>query len=258
MPHYSHEHRRLFYRERGSGPLLLVLPGSTASSAHHLAEMAHFSDRFRVVCLDFWGTGQSDRISGPWPDNWWRICAEDAGALAAHLGCDRFCTMGCSGGAIVALETAILLPDRVSAVIADSCVERFSAASMKIEVQNRSAASPEMEAFWQYGHGKDWQEVVAADGELLLRFVAQGGDWAKGRLGNVSCPVLITASMADESLDDVVDQVVGMARQMENSFVFLSPTGDHPLMWSRSAAFRAAADVFLDKMQNNGEWLGLC
>ena len=34
MPYVTHDDHRLFYREQGNGPLLLILPGNTASSAH--------------------------------------------------------------------------------------------------------------------------------------------------------------------------------------------------------------------------------
>ena len=61
MPYFEWKGRRLFYRQRGEGDLLLILPGNTASSACHEAELAYFSDRYQVVALDFLGSG--DRIA---------------------------------------------------------------------------------------------------------------------------------------------------------------------------------------------------
>ena len=42
MPNFIHNSQRLFYREQGEGPLLLILPGNTASSACHPEEVAYF------------------------------------------------------------------------------------------------------------------------------------------------------------------------------------------------------------------------
>ena len=40
---------RLAYRTSGSGVLLLILPGNTASSAYHTGELEHFGERFHAV-----------------------------------------------------------------------------------------------------------------------------------------------------------------------------------------------------------------
>ena len=45
MPHFEWKGQRLFYRERGEGELLLVLPGNTASSACHDGELRRFGSR---------------------------------------------------------------------------------------------------------------------------------------------------------------------------------------------------------------------
>jgi valacyclovir hydrolase len=42
MPFFNNNDHQLFYREVGTGPLLLILPGNTASSACHEGEMQHF------------------------------------------------------------------------------------------------------------------------------------------------------------------------------------------------------------------------
>jgi valacyclovir hydrolase len=77
MPTFFHNDHQLFYREEGSGPLLLLLPGNTASSASHAGELAYFGQRYCAVSLDFWGTGQSDRLA-EWPEDWWEVGAQDA------------------------------------------------------------------------------------------------------------------------------------------------------------------------------------
>jgi len=244
MPFFSNSGHRLFYRERGVGPLLLVLPGNTASSACHEGEMEHFGARYHVVALDFWGTGQSDRIE-VWPDDWWERGAHDAAALVEHLGYQRGIAMGTSGGAIVALLMAILRPERVQGVIADSTVAHFPAPALSREIEKRSQHTAGQVAFWQMAQGDDWQQVVESDSDFLLRFEKAGGDCFHGRLNEIQCPVLLSASLEDDSSPNVGEQVLSMAKQMTTSHLFLVRHGSHPLMWSRPDVFRREAGFFL-------------
>ncbi len=244
MPNFVHDGHRLFYREHGKGPLLLILPGNTASSALHEGELDHFGARYRAVALDFWGTGQSDRLDS-WPGNWWEQGAHDAAALMEHLGYRQGLVMGTSGGGVVALLMAILYPERVLGVIADSCVEHLPAPTFSHETQKRAQRTPGQVAFWQKAHGDDWTQVVEADSDYLLRFEKTGGDCFHGRLKEIRCPVLLSASLEDESLPQVEAQLHAMAEQIRAARLYLAQTGGHPLMWSRPEEFQREADQFL-------------
>lgn len=245
MPHFVHNSRHLFYREQGNGPLLIILPGNTASSACHEEEMTYFSRHYRAVALDFWGTGQSDRID-VWPEDWWETAAYDVSALVKHLGEEHAALIGTSGGGVVALLTPILFPERVWAVVADSCIERYPAALLRMVVTERRQRTEKQIAFWQFAHGDDWQQVVDADSERLLKAAQQGAlDWARGRLKDIHCPVLLTASLCDKSLPDVGQKICRMAEQIPDSRVLLVNAGDHPLMWSRREDFFHVCEYFL-------------
>jgi pimeloyl-ACP methyl ester carboxylesterase len=246
MPYFTSNNHRLFYREQGSGPLLMILHGNTASSAHHVraGDLDYFAQRYHVVALDLLGCGQSDRLA-TWPLDWWARGGRDAAALVPLLGYERACVIGTSGGAIAALWMAIQSPGRVQAVIADSTAEQESADWIEREIQNRHQLSEAQIAFWRDGHGDDWQQVVNADNDLLHRFAQAGGDWFQGHLSEVRCPVLFSASLRDELLQDPARQNCAMALQVKNSRVYFASEGSHPLMWNRAAEFRRVADWFL-------------
>jgi valacyclovir hydrolase len=248
MPHFTFHGHRLFYREQGSGPLLLILHGNTASSAHHAGELEHFGRRYHAVAPDFLGCGQSER-SETWPIDWWAQNAHAMAALVSHLGCGRALVMGTSGGALSALWMAILHPERVQAVIADSCVEKETPEWINTGLQDRNRRDEGQVSFWRHGHGDDWAQVVDADSDLLWRHAQQGGDWFHGRLADIRCPVLFTVSLRDDLLQDPGRQVCGMALQVAGSQAYMTTQGAHPLMWSRAADFRRIADCFLDSQQ---------
>ena len=249
VPYFQWNGHRLFYRERGEGPLLLVLPGNTASSACHQGELGHFSRRYHVAALDFLGTGRSDRVE-VWAGDWWEQGARQAAALVEHLGCADCIVIGTSGGAVIALWMASLYPERVRAAIADSFEERFPAALMqKAVIEDRAQRTLGQVSFWEGAHGADWEQVVDADTEMLRRFAQGGGDWFQGCLSQVRCPVLLTGSRLDPLVPDAGEGLCRVAEQIADCRVYLHNDGGHPLMWSRPRVFRAISEVFLQGIE---------
>jgi valacyclovir hydrolase len=245
MSCFTWRSHRLHYREAGAGAPLLILPGNTASSACHAGELAHFGQDWHALSLDFLGTGRSDRLAS-WPGSWWRDGARQAEALLEHVGGEDGVVLGTSGGGIAALWLAILFPERVRAVIADSCVARLPPDTLAAIAHDRARRTPEQVAFWQFAHGDDWAQVVNADTALFAPYQANGLDWfAPGDLGRITCPVLLTASLTDSLLPEVAAQTVAMAQQIPNCRLLLVNGGDHPLLWSRPVEARAAIDAFL-------------
>ncbi len=116
---FVHDGQRLVYTDRGGGAAvpLLLLPGLILSRRMHdpLAERLAAREH-RVISLDLLGHGASDRPPEPWRYSMTR-CAEQAVALLDHLGIDRAVIGGTSQGANVALEAAVLAPERVSGLV---------------------------------------------------------------------------------------------------------------------------------------------
>ncbi len=244
MPHFTHSGHRLSYCERGAGPLLLILPGNTATSACHEGELAHFGSSYHTVSMDFWGTGQSDRLVS-WPDDWFEQAAHDAAALVAHLGEEEAIVMGTSGGAVVALWMAVLHPHRVKVVVADSTIATYPPEALLAELADRERRTPDQIAFWQGAQGEDWAQVVDADSDMLRRLARHGGRMVPEALGLIACPVLLTALLDDELLPDVAGQLPEMACQIPDTRLVLAKGGGHPMMWSHARQFRTVCDAFL-------------
>jgi pimeloyl-ACP methyl ester carboxylesterase len=245
MPYFSWKNDQIFYREGGKGPLLLILPGSTASSICHQGDMDYFSDRYHTASLDFLGTGKSDRVA-IWAQDWRADGTSQAKTLVEHLGFEGCIVMGTSGGAAAALLMAIHFPEIVRAVIADSCVERISKTfTQKHLVEDRNRRTAGQVQFWEFAHGADWEQVIEADTAMLLRFADHSGDWFAGRLSEIQCPVLLTASRQDNALPQVVEQVSRMSEQIADCRMFLNKNSGHPLVWSSPQDFRSISDYFL-------------
>ena len=52
---------RLHYREAGSGPVLLMIPGWSQSAAEFKHQIGGLSDRYRVIAVDMRGHGESEK-----------------------------------------------------------------------------------------------------------------------------------------------------------------------------------------------------
>ena len=173
---------------------------------------------------------------------------DDAASLVSHLGEKRCIVMGTSGGANIALLFAIIHPELVSGIIADSCAEIYSPENLRKEVSDRTLMTNEQVEFWKYANGDDWKAVVKADNKLLIDFADLGGNLFKGRLNTIKCPVLFTGSLKDSFIPDIGEQHLNMAKQIENSTIYLNNDGDHPFMWSCPDIFRSLSDQFLKRL----------
>lgn len=244
MPEFTSQGLRIQYREGGKGDLMLVLHGSTASSVHHQGEMAYFGERFHVVAMDNPGNGKSQRLE-EWGQDYWDLCAVTAAELIEHLGGAPAWVIGCSGGGIIALLLAAMYPHLVRAVVADSMVLWLPEDEVRAEMATRDHPTPEQVAFWKAAHGEDWQRVVRQDTAFLLGLGERMADVYGGKLPQVRCPVLLTASLGDDLVPAPGEQVLGMMRQIQDCRAYLTNRGGHPLMWSRPELFRHAVDGFL-------------
>lgn len=105
---------------RVSGPYaspLIALHSAPGSSAPLAPLLAGLGKRRRVIAPDFIGNGDSDKIDAPVDI---ATLARDALSVADALGLERFDLWGTHTGALIALEAAIIAPERVGRVILEA------------------------------------------------------------------------------------------------------------------------------------------
>ncbi|WP_431957877.1 alpha/beta fold hydrolase [Nocardia lijiangensis] len=107
----------LYYEVRGSGPLLLMIPGG-GGDAGVFDEMTEvLEQRFTVVALDPRGYSRSSLDGGP-EDQHVSVQSEDACRLLTHLTDEPAFVFGTSAGAIVCLDLLARHPERVRVLVA--------------------------------------------------------------------------------------------------------------------------------------------
>ncbi|HEV7627239.1 MAG TPA: alpha/beta hydrolase, partial [Streptomyces sp.] len=108
----------LHYERRGSGPVLLLIPGGAADAGVYEGMAPHLATQYTVVSYDPRGLSRSP-LEEPLRDQRVEVWSDDAHRLLSVLSPDRDAfVFGSSSGAIVALDLLARHPGQLSRVVA--------------------------------------------------------------------------------------------------------------------------------------------
>jgi pimeloyl-ACP methyl ester carboxylesterase len=108
----------IYYEVRGSGPVLLMMPGGPADAGAFCRIAGHLESDYTVLTYDPRGLSHSP-LDGPVKDERIvQIFADDAHRLLTATGTEPAFVFGNSGGALIALELAARHPDQVRTLVA--------------------------------------------------------------------------------------------------------------------------------------------
>lgn len=107
----------LYHEVRGSGPVLLAIPGGPTDAGMFDAMAPLLEDRYTVVAYDPRGHSRST-LDGPPEDISVKQHADDAAALLDALSSDPAFVVGSSGGGTIGLDLVARHGDKVKALVA--------------------------------------------------------------------------------------------------------------------------------------------
>ncbi len=242
---YNYEGKKVFYRDTGEGEVIILLPGNTSSSEVHMGDIEYFSKKYRVICPDYIGYGKSERTDEV-PDNFWHENGLMIVNLMEKLKIEKYKVIGSSGGGLIGLSMAILAPEKVQLVVADSLVGEYITKSVSEKViRGRAQLNEGMKDFWRYAHGDDWERVIKFDTKMIERFSQNGRSIFNGRLDKIECPVLIIGSLNDDLIPNIVMSMGEICKQIKNSKLLLYSQGRHPVMLTMAEMYRKDVQDFL-------------
>lgn len=102
---------QLYYESKGNGHPLLLLHAGIADSRMWDAQFDTFAEHFHTIRFDLRGFGQTKLSAGHFAYH------EDVIALLDHLGIAQAHLVGISFGGLIALDTALAYPDRVTRLV---------------------------------------------------------------------------------------------------------------------------------------------
>jgi pimeloyl-ACP methyl ester carboxylesterase len=107
----------LYYAVRGSGPVLLMIPGGPMDADGFIQIAERLADSYTVVTYDCRGNSRSP-MQGSWDELTVGLAADDACRLLDVFGPDQAYVLGSSGGATYGLDLVARYPGRVRTLVA--------------------------------------------------------------------------------------------------------------------------------------------
>jgi len=209
---------QVFYRTDGSGEPLLMLHPSPGSSEEYLKVIPLLTNNFQVFAMDTLGYGLSD---DPPRDYDISDYARSVVRLLDALGINKISIVGHRTGAIIAVEVAVIYPDRVDNLVLSGCptldksgwpafIKQINAPpehfANQFEIPNDDGTF--LKDYWQ--RDKDRNPQITAKNRLksicsrLLTYARPHNAVitvmnydVKSRLPLIKCPTLVTAGSKD-------------------------------------------------------------
>lgn len=223
MPSAAVNGTTLYYEPLGQGPTCLVLHGWPGTDHAYLRPgLDRLGDRLRLVYYDHRGHGRSDREATELLSL--EQLADDADALADHLGAAQVLVVGHAHGASVALELALRHPERVAGLILVAATPGdLGMRESLMDSMDTMPTPPEVEVLQRVPPGSDdeleatmsalalffFHDEEAADPEAVFALATfnaaaaaqlmQASNWwsVVDRLGELEAPVLVLVGRHD-------------------------------------------------------------
>jgi pimeloyl-ACP methyl ester carboxylesterase len=252
MSFFNFDNQNIFYSIIGEGEPLLLLHGNSVSSKMFRYEIEYFSSNYKVIVFDYPGHGESGRLV-EFRDDFWNYNAKCALELLSKLDIKHCNVIGTSGGALVGLNLAILEPNLVNKLIADSFLgETLSIDVAQEIVSKRTYAKTNgfmEQQFWKFMHGDDWEQVVENDLNLMMKVALKKLPLIWGDLSTIKAEVLGIASKEDELIPNIDKRLISICKKIPNCKSKIYAFGKHPFMITQKQIFRKLAfDFFLNKL----------
>lgn len=240
MSYFMYRSQKIFYSESGTGLPVMFLHGNAVSSRMFEPLLSLYQDHFHVILIDFLGNGRSDRIH-QFPENLYVEEAKQVLALLEHLPYEKVSLVGTSGGAWAAINAGLMCPKRIYKVVADSFDGRTLGADFSKElIKERAFTSkdPRSQAFSQWCHGDDFQQVIDFDTQTLLQMDRSKIPLFQESINKVLFPLLLTGSYKDTMCRrDLPQEYQQMQLLVNDCRIHLFAQGDHPAMFTNAEEF---------------------
>lgn len=251
MAYFKYKSSNIYYEETGTGIPLLMLHGNTASSAMFSGIAEKYSESFKVILIDFLGHGKSDRLE-EFPTDLWFDEAQQVIAFLKAKDYRNVDVIGCSGGALVAINVALEEPLLLSKIVADSFEGEVPLKAFTANLaadREHSKYNENAKMFYQYMQGDDWEKVVDNDTRAIVRHEKEIGKFFHKDLSNLKPDILLTGSKQDEftaciSPSYFEETYEEMLLKIGHGAMHLFETGGHPAMMSNQDEFVSLSKAF--------------
>lgn len=248
MSYFNYNGKKIYYEENGSGEALILLHGNTVSGKFFAPLIPLFSEKYHVITLDFLGCGKSDRLT-EWPTDLWYEWSCQVIALCNELGFSKVKLIGCSGGALAAINAALEHPELVECAVADSFEGLKADSSITDQIrmgQNLAKRDEEFCSMLTAMHGEDWEIIFDADTDAVIAHAKTVGSFFHKPLEKLMVNLLLTGSAEDEMFPKDHCQKLFADISGRTGMVqwHIFEHGGHPAMMSNAGEFILLCEKF--------------
>jgi pimeloyl-ACP methyl ester carboxylesterase len=147
----------IYYEVRGSGPVLLMMPGGPADAGAFRRIAGYLDSDFTVVTYDPRGLSHSTLDAPVRDERIVQIFADDAHRLLTATAKEAAFVFGSSGGAVIALELVARHPEQVRALVSH---EPPAPALLPDTARERAAMKDIVETYRSAGIGPAMQKFM--------------------------------------------------------------------------------------------------
>ena len=246
----------IHYRDIGSGVPLVFLHGGWGYEVYPFdAQVAAFSDRFRILIPDRSGYGGSPRI-GEMPIDFHRCAAGETIRFLDALQVDRAVLWGHSDGAVIAAMMGLAEPARCLGLILEAFhLYRYKPGSREFfEAMSSDPAclGERVTSVLSREHGEDyWRQLIVMNGRAWLAIADERSnleeDLYGGKLGELRVPAIFIHGNRDPRTEP--GELDAIQRQLPRAPIRVIEEGGHSPHSERAAreVCTRNAEEFLQK-----------
>ncbi len=242
MSSYKNKNNKIYYniyKSKSNINNVLLIHDNGQSSKIFDSEIKFYSSYFNTMTVDLSGHGKSPASIDP-GHNFWISNAMAISELCEKEKFKKTSILGIGGGALVALNIALVNPSLVRSIIAESLpgVEPdmnylHSTLSYREHAKDTGAKN-----FFQTMNGSRWEKVLEEDSAMLEDFMEYGGKYLHGNAGDIACPVLLAGSGGYDLLPDMEDRLKDAVSSFRKAQVHLFSSANYPLIVSKNHEYR--------------------
>ena len=255
---------RLAYERRGSGPSFVFIHGFGLDRRLWEPQFAHLAGRADLLRYDCRGFGESSgALEGDYRHG------ADLVALLDHQGIERATLVGMSMGGQIALETAVLHPERVERLILiDSFLADFEFSEAwqgmwrALRQLARSQGLEAAKETWREGMLFSMEDRFPPAAEALRAMMDDWSGWHLGhpehypyrsishRLAEIAVPALVAVGELDlPDFHAIAKRIAASVPRAQHAVI---PLAGHVPSLETPQAFHRAVDAFLDGDTESG------
>jgi pimeloyl-ACP methyl ester carboxylesterase len=253
MPYIDRDGTRIYYEDRGSGPVVLLTHGYTATLRMWAPQVTALADRYRLICWDMRGHGASDSPDDPNAYSHEATVADMAAVLNACT-VDHAVIGGLSLGGFMSLLFHVAHPERVRALMLFDTGPGYKKAEPRA-AWNRLAESYavrfENQGLAALGNSTEVRVATHRSAQGLAHaargMLAQRDSQVIESLPQITVPTLLIAGSEDTPFLGATDYMA--AKIPRATKVVIAGAGHAPNL-ERPEAFNTAVASFLGPLSN--------